>query len=115
MLALREWARDLYGQAYGISASKMKAKVHHRQPLEYAHVAPGSDPNRLANLVALRDKVHNLASAEWRVFKRSLGGKMPTPNEIMKETLRIDKKIDPYIRRPGVSRSRTDPKKGGPI
>lgn len=113
--AIREVARAKYARAYGKHPRQMEAEVHHRDPLEWAHLKPGADANRLANLQALRPEAHNLATQAWREFKRSLGRRTPTQAEIMEAMLRIDRLISPYIRRAGVARSNKPKGKGGPI
>lgn len=111
--ALREQARIRYAQANGIPASRMRAEVHHSDPLEYAHLKPGADPNRLANLWGLRKEAHAIASREWAEFGKQLKGRMPTRTELMEAKLRIDRMVEPYIRRAGVPRSNRPPGKGG--
>lgn len=113
---LRELGRKRIAQSDGMAARDLQAKVHHRQPLEWAHLTPGANPNRLANLQPLRREAHDIATNEWAKFKRSLGGREPTPAEMMRETLRIDKLISTYIRRPGVPRTNKPSGKGkGPL
>ncbi|HVI31370.1 hypothetical protein [Phenylobacterium sp.] len=111
---LREQARIRYAQANGIPASRMRAEVHHSDPLEYAHLKPGADPNRLANLWGLRKEAHAIASREWTEFGKQLKGRMPTQAELMQAKLRIDRMVEPYIRRADVPRSNRPPGKGGP-
>lgn len=92
----------------------MRAEVHHSDPLEYAHLKLGADPNRLANLWGLRKEAHAIASREWAEFGRELNGRMPTQAELMQAKLRIDRMVELYIRRAGVPRSNRPPGKGGP-
>ena len=112
--ALREQARIKYARANGIAARDMQAEVHHSEPLEWAHLKPEADPNRLANLWGLRKEAHAIASREWAEFSRALNGRMPTQAELMQVKLRIDRMVEPYIRRAGVPRSDKPPGKGGP-
>lgn len=93
----------------------MKADVHHIDPLEWAHLKPGVDPNRLSNLSALRPEAHAIATREWISFKQSLAGRTPSLAELMGAKLRIDRLVAPYVRRAGVPRSNVPRGKGGPI
>lgn len=112
--ALRKAARAKYARANNIGAKKMQAEVHHSDPLEWAHLKPNADPNRLANLWALRGEAHVIASREWAAFSRALKGRIPTQVELMEAKLRIDRMVEPFIRRGGVPRSNKVPGKGGP-
>lgn len=107
--------RERLARANGISASEMKADVHHIDPLEWAHLKPGVDPNRLSNLSALRPEAHAIATREWTSFKQSLAGRTPSLAELMEAKLRIDRLVAPYVRRAGVARSNVPRGKGGPI
>lgn len=111
--AMRRAARAKFTRANGIPAGKMSAEVHHSRPLEWKHVFPNVDPNDLANLWPLRPMAHEIASAAWRAFRASLNGRNPSQVEVMAEKLRIDELVAPYLRWPGVPRSRTPPKDGG--
>ena len=113
--ALREKAREIYARAYGIEAKRMQAEVHHIDPLEWAHLKPGADPNRLSNLAALRREAYDIATREWAAFKRSLEGRRPSQSELMKEKLRVDPKTSPYNRRAGAAWSTKPPKGKGPL
>ena len=113
--AFRAAARAKYTRANGISASEMQAEVHHSDPLEWAHLKPNADPNRLANLWGLRGEAHDIATRAWADFTRGLKGRIPTQAELMEAKLRIDRMVEPYLRRAGVPRSNTPPREGGPI
>ena len=112
--ALRGAARTKFARANGVSASEMKAEVHHSDPLEWAHIKPDADPNRLSNLWGLRKEAHAIATREWGAFTRSLEGRIPSQAELMEAKLRIDRLVEPYIRRAGLPRSNRLPGKGGP-
>ena len=113
--ALRSAARVKLARANGISTKVMQAEVHHSDPLEWAHLKPNADPNRLANLWGLRGEAHDIATRAWADFSRSLKGRVPTQAELMEAKLRIDRMVEAYIRRAGVPRSNTPPREGGPI
>ena len=91
----------------------MGAVVHHSDPLEWAHMKPNADPNRLANLWPLESDAHNIATQAWRQFKLGLGGRTPTQAELMAQKLRADKMVEPYLIRPGVPRPPPGPSSGG--
>jgi hypothetical protein len=107
--ALRAAARARLARANGISTSEMQAEVHHSDPLEWAHLKPDADPNRLANLWGLRGEAHDIATRAWADFSRALKGRVPTQAELMEAKLRIDRMVEPFIRRAGVPRSNTPP------
>lgn len=60
----------------------MGLQVHHRIPLEYAHLFPKADPNRAANLVGVADHIHTDITTVWGAWKRSLGGRIPSAAEV---------------------------------
>ena len=113
--ALRAAARSRFERANGISASRMNAEIHHSDPLEFSYLKPKADPNRLANLWALRPEAHAIASREWAAFRAALRGRIPSQAEVMAAKMRIDRTVEPYIRRAGVPRSNVPPRKGGPL
>jgi hypothetical protein len=108
--AVRRAARSRFAKANGISASEMGGQVHHSAALEYAHLMPDADPNRLANLWGLPDQVHQIASNEWTAFRAGLKGRIPSQAEIMAVKLRIDRMVAPYILRAGIPRPGPIPK-----
>jgi hypothetical protein len=112
---LRSAARAKFARANGISASEMQAEVHHSDPLEWAHLKPNADPNRLANLWGLRGEAHDIATRAWADFDKSLNGRIPSAADLMEAKLRIDRLVEPFIRRAGVPRSRAGLRKGGPL
>lgn len=113
--SLRRKAGQILARANGIHPDRMMADVHHSEPLAYAHLKSAVDPNRLSNLWALRPEAHVSPTREWNAFTRSLQGRDPTPAELMREKLRVDQLVAPYIRRGGVPRSNKPRWKGGPI
>ena len=111
--SLRKDARAIIDKTNGTPTSRFGADVHHSDPLEWAHLKPNAPPNRLANLKVLDKDAHNIATQAWAEFKRSLGGREPAPVEAMRAKLRIDKMVDAYVRRNGVSRPGPRPAGGG--
>jgi hypothetical protein len=102
--ALRAAARAKWQQANGVRASALGAQVHHDDPLEWAHIKPEADPNRLSSLVGLSESGHGLANRAWASFSRALGGRSPTPAEIMAQKLSVNRAVEPYSIRPGLPR-----------
>jgi hypothetical protein len=88
--ALRDEAGDIWQAATGRRASWDDLEVHHRIPLEWSHVFPRANPNRLANLVGVSGQTHREISAAWAAWKSALNGRAPTQAEVMKQALRID-------------------------
>jgi hypothetical protein len=84
----------------------MDAHVHHSLPVQYVEDFPNADPNRLANLWALKPEAHQIANKLWAQFGRSLAGREPSQAEIMAQKLKVDRQVAPYIRRAGVPRSK---------
>jgi hypothetical protein len=104
--------RARLARANGISASDMNAHVHHSLPVQYTDNFPNADPNRLANLWALKPPAHQIANNLWAQFGRSLAGRSPSQAEIMAQKLKVDREVAPYIQRAGIPRSNTP--NGGP-
>jgi hypothetical protein len=110
--AVRRIGRARFAKANGQPASDLEAVVHHSDPLEYAPLKPNADPNRLANLWGLRPDAHQVANNLWTAFRTELKGRIPTQAEVMAAKLRIDRIVEPYIQRPGISRPGPRPPKG---
>ena len=100
-----ELARNRWHRANGVRASELDAQVHHSDPLEWAHLKPNADPNRLANLWALPKEGHQIANRAWAAFRRELNGRTPTQAELMRAKLDIDRLVESFVVRPGVARS----------
>ncbi len=111
---LRKAGRLKWDRANGVSSRQLFSDIHHSDPLEWAHLKPGADPNRLANLWALRPEAHDIATNAWAAFRRELGDRVPTQAELMKAKLEIDEMVQAYLRRAGVSRTRT-PRRDGSL
>ena len=88
---LRQSARDIWQARSGKKAIWDALQVHHRIPLEWAHLFPKADPNRIANLVGMNNANHSLATNAWNAWRRSLGGRTPSPAEVLEQALQIDK------------------------
>jgi len=97
----------------GVSASDMNAQVHHSLPVRYSNLFPNADPNRLANLWALRPEAHQIATRLWLQFERNLAGRIPTQARVMAQKLQVDREVAPYVQRPGIPRSNIPGNQGG--
>jgi RHS repeat-associated protein len=80
---LRTDARAVWAARMGKAAGEMGLQVHHRIPLEWAHLFPKADPNALKNLVGVTEGIHAQMSAGWAAWKKSLNGRTPTADEVM--------------------------------
>jgi hypothetical protein len=111
--ALRELGRQRWAQANGTWARDLGADVHHEDPLEWAHLNPEADPNRLSNLVGITPKGHVVANRAWTQFRLGLGNAEPTPAQVMAQKLRLNPQLEPYVVRPGLPRPAPKPPVGG--
>jgi len=101
---IRAEARRRYAAAAGTPASSWGAQVHHRIALEFQHLMARADPNRLANLLALRQQAHSVATNSWAAFARGLNGRTPTQAELVAQAMKVDKLVEPFILRARVAR-----------
>jgi RHS repeat-associated protein len=72
-------------------------RIHHRIPLEWAHIFPKVDPNSLSNLEKVADADHKDINTLWREFKAALNGRKPTRKEILDQAKAIDIKYGKAI------------------
>jgi RHS repeat-associated protein len=86
----RAQARDIWQQATGKRAWWDGKVVHHRVPLEWAHLFPRVDPNRLANLVAMFPENHQLVNDAWTAFRVAHRVTPPTPAEVLRQAMETD-------------------------
>jgi len=86
---LRTSARQIWFDRMGQSASRAGLDVHHRIPLEYAHLFPAADPNRAANLIGVATHTHSEITSAWNGWRQSLG-RAPKPAEVMGFASAID-------------------------
>ena len=75
-----------------------RMSIHHRIPLQWAHLFPGVDPNRLSNLYAVPTHVHNtIVTPAWNAFARA--SPMPTAADVMRFAMDMDRLITQFINR----------------
>ena len=90
--SLRREARDVFFSANPRLSSALQ--IHHRVPLEWAHLFPGADPNRLANIIGLDRGIHNQVSAMWTAFRNQ--HPYATPQDVMTFAAQIDQRFSQY-------------------
>ena len=98
--AFRKEARGIFYRAYPRLAEQ-GLEVHHRIPLEWAHLFPEANPNRLSNLVGLDPLIHDRIDLRWNSFRTYYNrlGMSPTAKEIMGFAAGIDKEFSQYYNR----------------
>ncbi|MFP2925313.1 hypothetical protein ACLESO_08860 [Pyxidicoccus sp. 3LG] len=104
----RRIARDLYKRHRPDLAGTMDAypdryPVHHRRPLEYAHLFPDEDINAPGRLAVVQDFVHARVGAVWTKFRSA--HKTATPDEVERATRIIDSHFESWYHRVEVPKS----------
>jgi hypothetical protein len=95
--ALRAEARSVYDQLKpGVRPGNYD--IHHRIPLEYAHLTPYEDPNRIQNLIALPNSVHKQINQIWASFSQKLQGRIPTLEEVQAVARDIESRYGQHYR-----------------
>ncbi|TAK33923.1 MAG: hypothetical protein EPO21_11395, partial [Chloroflexota bacterium] len=76
----------------------LKLPVHHRIPLEWAHLFPDADPNRLTNLIGLDRATHDDVSSAWTAFRTryARAGTEPTAADVMNQAIELDERFAEY-------------------
>jgi hypothetical protein len=87
---LRQEARDIWEARTGRRALWDGLQIHHRIPLEYGHLFPNGNPNRVANLVGMEAADHSAVSTVWTQFRTSLAGATPTQAQVMQVAQMVD-------------------------
>ena len=88
---LRGEARNIWQAANDRKLSSLE-QIHHRIPLEWGHLTPNADPNRLSNLTMMTRDDHTQVTSAWTAFRTQHRrmGTTPTASEVLQEALRID-------------------------
>jgi|GEM_PF-1466697 len=89
----RGQARSLWERVTGATAGSKGLAIHHRIPVEWSHVFPKANPNRVANLIGVDTAAHKQINNAWTAFRNSLGGRTPRQAEVMRQALDIDKQF----------------------
>ncbi|HLM43577.1 MAG TPA: hypothetical protein VK458_06900, partial [Myxococcaceae bacterium] len=114
---LREQARKYYKELHPQLARALdelaeELPIHHRRPLQYAHLFPADDINAAENLATLRMYVHNQISFLWVRFGKARP--RPTADEVRRAAEIIDRHFEPWYHRvddpPGLSRTADEAK-----
>ncbi|MEH2500485.1 RHS repeat-associated protein [Bradyrhizobium sp. AZCC 1678] len=101
---LRAEARAIAEKARGGKRLPYGSDVHHRIPLEFAHLQPHLDPNRLDNLIVITDRearenIHTGLGQSFHLYAHELwqkqlkGLKNPTASEIENIASQMDRYI----------------------
>ncbi|HEY0093682.1 MAG TPA: hypothetical protein VGB96_05130, partial [Archangium sp.] len=104
----REYYKDLYPQlARVLDDLAAKLPIHHRRPLQYAHLFPADDINAAENLAVLQKYVHQEINSLWGHFRKARPN--PTADEVRRAAEIIDGYFEPWYHRvdapPGLSRT----------
>jgi hypothetical protein len=107
---LRRDARAYYTDLYPQFSKVLKdageeLPIHHRRPLQYAHLFPHENINAGENLAMARRHVHEEINVLWEKFRRARPS--PTPDEVRRTAEIIDRHFEPWYHRvddpPGLS------------
>ena len=113
--AIRRASRDYYKRLYPDLAKILDDKgslfpIHHKRPLEYAHLFPAEDIGSAENLAMVRKAVHERINAVWNRFRQSHAG--ATRREVEEATRIVDEWFEPWYHRvddpPGLTYSLMD-------
>jgi hypothetical protein len=91
--ALRASAVNIWQARTGRRAVWDGMDVHHRIPLEWSHLFPNAEPNRVANLIGMKSADHTLVTNAWNAWRQGLNGRVPTQAEVLEQALRVDEQF----------------------
>jgi hypothetical protein len=74
-----------------------KWPVHHRRPLQYAHLFPDENINASVNLAVVEVSTHRRINVLWDRFRRARP--QPTADEVLKATDAIDSQFKAWYHR----------------
>jgi hypothetical protein len=99
---LRDEARDYYAKLYPQFAKILDEQgrelpIHHRCPLQYAHLFPAEDINAGKNLAMLRKYIHEEINLLWGWFRKARPN--PTADEVRRAAEIIDRHFEPWYHR----------------
>ncbi|HEX5747347.1 MAG TPA: hypothetical protein VFZ09_13975, partial [Archangium sp.] len=112
---LRKDARAYYARLYPQFAKILEEQskelpIHHRRPLQYAHLFPDENVNAGENLVMLKEHVHKRVNSLWGRFRTARPN--PTTDEARRAAEIIDRHFEPWYHRadepPGVVKTVDD-------
>ncbi len=97
--ALRTAARAAFFRVYPRLRDR-GIEVHHRIPLEWRHLFPKADPNRISNLQGLGSRDHlRKATDLWTAFRNAhrWAGRPVTPMDVLRHAALVDRSLTlPY-------------------
>ncbi|PTL78165.1 hypothetical protein, partial [Vitiosangium sp. GDMCC 1.1324] len=101
-IALRKEARKHYAELYPQFAKSLdelreELPIHHRRPLQYAHLFPDENVNSGKNLAMTQQRIHKEINVLWERFRKSRPG--PTPDEVRRAAEIIDRQFEPWYHR----------------
>ena len=96
--SLRGEARQIFDVINPGIRAGLDLQIHHRIPLEWAHLFPYANPNRAANLIGVPAPVHQQITSQWSLFKKTLAGRIPTASEVQSFARRLDNRYGMYYR-----------------
>jgi hypothetical protein len=96
---IRQAARQYYAQLHPRFAKildelEQELPVHHRRPLQYAHLFPAYDINAGENLAMVRRKAHKEINGLWDGFGRARPA--PTADDVKRAAEIIDRHFEPW-------------------
>jgi|GEM_PF-851987 len=112
---LRRDARAYYAKLYPQFAKILEKQskdipIHHRRPLQYAHLFPDENINAGENLVMLKEYVHKRVNFLWGRFRSARPS--PTTDEVRRAAEIIDRHFEPWYHRadepPGILKTADD-------
>jgi hypothetical protein len=86
---LRTVAREIWEVRMGYRAWDRGLEVHHRIPLEYAHLFPQRNPNAASNLTGMSRTEHNRLHRQWDRWAAGISGQ-PTAAQVLEQVRRMD-------------------------
>jgi hypothetical protein len=100
--ALRREARKYYAELYPQFAEALdelgkELPIHHRRPLQYAHLFPADDINAGENLAMLRRYIHGDLNFLWERFRQARPN--PTADEVKRAAEIIDRHFESWYHR----------------
>ncbi len=100
--SLRREAREYYMELYPQFAKLLEAQgkllpIHHRRPLQYAHLFPDENINAAENLTVLQSYVHKEINVLWGRFRKARPN--PTADEVRRAAEIIDRQFESWYHR----------------
>ncbi|PTL85295.1 hypothetical protein [Vitiosangium sp. GDMCC 1.1324] len=99
---LRKEARAYYVELYPQFAKILDEQgrmlpLHHRRPLQYAHLFPDENINAAENLAVLQNYIHKEINVLWGRFRKARPN--PTADEVRRAAEIIDRQFEPWYHR----------------